>query len=250
MAARPSPRARRESPKPATPGSPPRPAPALDPEGQRLLEQIVKHLPAAEQERARGELEQGTRRVTGRHRADPASGERSLRPGQPQVRPGARARGQGTRGRAARGLPQDRGGRQGLWPRVLRKRAEDDVHLPAADRDRVVRPVLPSGRYYVEHLLFFVHFHAFFFLGGMALLRLEQLATGRGHLAEPGFDVVQGILGSALMLYVPYYLHRAMRRVYAQGRWRPCRSTRAAGRLPAVHDAYAGGLAAYTALTL
>ena len=27
---------------------------------------------------------------------------------------------------------------------------------------------LGSGRYYVEHLLFFVHFHAFFFLGGIA----------------------------------------------------------------------------------
>ena len=36
---------------------------------------------------------------------------------------------------------------------------------------------LGSGRYYVEHLLFFVHFHAFFFLGGAAVLLLERLST-------------------------------------------------------------------------
>ena len=78
---------------------------------------------------------------------------------------------------------------------------------------------LGSGRYYVEHLLFFVHYHSFFFLAGMALLLLENLATWFvGTRAEPGFDVAQGIVGFALMVYVPYYLYRAMRRVYAQGR--------------------------------
>jgi len=38
-----------------------------------------------------------------------------------------------------------------------------------------------SGRYYVEHLLFVVHFHAFFFLTGIAVLLLErpaELTTG------------------------------------------------------------------------
>ena len=33
-----------------------------------------------------------------------------------------------------------------------------------------------SGRYYVEHLLFVVHFHAFFFLAGIAMLLLQRLA--------------------------------------------------------------------------
>ena len=36
---------------------------------------------------------------------------------------------------------------------------------------------LGSGRYYVEHLLFFVHFHAFFFLGGIAVLLLERASS-------------------------------------------------------------------------
>ena len=36
---------------------------------------------------------------------------------------------------------------------------------------------LGSGRYYVEHLLFVVHYHAFFFLGGLAILLVDRLAA-------------------------------------------------------------------------
>ena len=78
---------------------------------------------------------------------------------------------------------------------------------------------LGSGRFYVEHLLFFVHFHAFFFLSGIVVVVLARLAQG---LASTG---IGGILKSAenlllliLLFYVPYYLYRAMRRVYGQGR--------------------------------
>jgi hypothetical protein len=78
---------------------------------------------------------------------------------------------------------------------------------------------LGSGRYYVEHLLFFVHFHAFFFLGGIAILLLDNLSTWFvGTLAGTAIDTVEGIVGLAFVLYVPYYLYRAMRRVYGQGR--------------------------------
>jgi hypothetical protein len=78
---------------------------------------------------------------------------------------------------------------------------------------------LGSGRYYVEHLLFVVHYHAFFFLGGLAILLLERLATWTGGApAGSAFKAAQGVLTAAFVLYIPYYLYRAMRRVYRQGR--------------------------------
>lgn len=65
-------------------------------------------------------------------------------------------------------------------------------------------------RYYVEHLLFFIHNHAFAFL----LLTLLTLLT----------RLLPGLIGDAVTviawLYVPYYLFVAMRRVYGQSRRR------------------------------
>ena len=48
---------------------------------------------------------------------------------------------------------------------------------------------LGSGRFYVEHLLFFVHFHAFFFLSGIVVVVLDALArwlvgTGAGRILK------------------------------------------------------------------
>jgi hypothetical protein len=78
---------------------------------------------------------------------------------------------------------------------------------------------LGSGRYYVEHLLFFVHYHAFFFLGGIVILLLDNLSTWfTGTSAGKAIDTIEGIVGFAFAAYVPYYLYRAMRRVYGQGR--------------------------------
>jgi hypothetical protein len=78
---------------------------------------------------------------------------------------------------------------------------------------------LGSGRYYVEHLLFFVHYHAFFFLAGLALV---VIGRAEGLLKATVFGKVLGFLEGALtfvlVLYLPYYLYRAMRRVYGQGR--------------------------------
>jgi hypothetical protein len=77
-----------------------------------------------------------------------------------------------------------------------------------------------SGRYYVEHLLFFVHYHAFFFVGGLAIILLDRLAVALDPVAAAGLvRGLQGVLTGAFVLYVPYYLYRAMRRVYGQGRW-------------------------------
>ncbi|MEM8815614.1 MAG: DUF3667 domain-containing protein [Pseudomonadota bacterium] len=69
-----------------------------------------------------------------------------------------------------------------------------------------------SKRYYVEHLLFFVHFHAFFFL----MLTLQVLwARLIGSFNGPGWLVVLPIVATSF--YIPVYLFKAMRRVYEQG---------------------------------
>ncbi len=70
-----------------------------------------------------------------------------------------------------------------------------------------------SRRYYVEHLLFFVHFHAFFFL----IMSLQILLTRLG--AWIGFlDPIVTLVTVAATFYIPVYLFVAMRRVYGQGR--------------------------------
>lgn len=70
-----------------------------------------------------------------------------------------------------------------------------------------------SRRYYVEHLLFFVHFHAFFFL----VLSLQILLSR--FSAWIGF--AEGLFTLAIVVasfYIPVYLFMAMRRVYGQNR--------------------------------
>lgn len=62
--------------------------------------------------------------------------------------------------------------------------------------------------YYVEHLLLFVHNHAFGFL-------LLLLAAGVSALLPWAASWVR----FALCLYIPWYVYRSMRVVYGQGRW-------------------------------
>jgi len=62
--------------------------------------------------------------------------------------------------------------------------------------------------YYVEHLLLFVHNHAFAFV-------LLLLASALSALLPPLAPWVR----FALWLYIPWYLYRSMRVVYGQGRW-------------------------------
>jgi len=69
-----------------------------------------------------------------------------------------------------------------------------------------------SRRYFVEHLLFFVHFHSFFFL----ILTLQILFSRLGSLVFLPEPIVILVLVAA-SLYVPVYLYKAMRRVYDQG---------------------------------
>ena len=70
-----------------------------------------------------------------------------------------------------------------------------------------------SKRYYVEHLLFVLHFHAFLFL----ILTLEVLFSRMATwLALPA--MIHNLSVFVVSLYVPIYLYKAMRRVYGQGR--------------------------------
>ena len=68
-----------------------------------------------------------------------------------------------------------------------------------------------ARRYYVEHLLFFVHYHSFFFLA-LAISVLVSRLPG----AIPGQDLTSNLLSVALIFYAPIYLFVAMRRVYGQ----------------------------------
>ncbi|MGD8733773.1 MAG: DUF4286 family protein [Gammaproteobacteria bacterium] len=70
-----------------------------------------------------------------------------------------------------------------------------------------------SGRYYAEHLLFLVHFHAFFYL----LLSIVLLA---GWIFDGEWlpDWPAAMLFAFSAVYIPVYLFRAMRVVYEQGR--------------------------------
>ena len=64
-------------------------------------------------------------------------------------------------------------------------------------------------RYYVEHLLFLVHNHAYVFLV-MALVMLIGMIPGVGDYAW--------LLYWATFFYMVWYIYRAMRNVYGQGR--------------------------------
>ncbi len=66
-------------------------------------------------------------------------------------------------------------------------------------------------RYYVEHLLFFVHTHAALFAVLLVRILLGLI---------PKIDSFVNILDFALLFYIPWYLYKAMRRTYEQSRMR------------------------------
>ena len=69
-----------------------------------------------------------------------------------------------------------------------------------------------SRRYFVEHLLFFIHFHAFFFLILTLLILFSRLVA---WIKLEG--AISTILVVASSIYIPVYLYKAMRYVYGQG---------------------------------
>jgi hypothetical protein len=72
-----------------------------------------------------------------------------------------------------------------------------------------------AHRKYVEHLVFFLHVHTFFFL----VATLSALLAGLLALA-PALEIPVWILGGGAWLYFLVYLYVAMREVYAQSHGR------------------------------
>ena len=70
-----------------------------------------------------------------------------------------------------------------------------------------------SRRYFVEHLLFVIHYHAYFFL-----ILILQILFARLSALLHFPDVIAGLMLVAASLYIPVYLYMAMRHVYGQGR--------------------------------
>jgi len=192
----------------------------LDPETQALVDAIVARLPESEQARGREGLEQELSQLTPEQLEpvkqvlnDPCGeasfkieGSTRLERYEPRLRS------------ACRKILED----QQSFGRALFQNVPKMmfIFLPLIAAIMAVLYVR-SGRYYVEHLLFVVHFHAFFFLVGIVVIVLERLvtATPAGPLAT-GLTVVQGATGVVLGFYVPAYLLRAMRRVYEQSWWK------------------------------
>ena len=72
---------------------------------------------------------------------------------------------------------------------------------------------LGSGRYYVEHLLFTLHYHAFFFL----IVTLTIIVHSSQNLLRLP-DWLVGIFTAVVVFYIqPVYLYKALRSVYQQG---------------------------------
>jgi len=69
-------------------------------------------------------------------------------------------------------------------------------------------------RLYAEHLVLFLHNHAFMFL----LIGAMEIINAISDLKLPYIGIV-GFLNLLLFLYLPWYVFRSMRVVYGQGRW-------------------------------
>jgi hypothetical protein len=233
----------------ATPAAPP-PKPALDAETKRLIDQLVKRVPGDAQKDLRAELEATLAAATPEERAaarrlvqDPCGEDSFHVEGGPmfeQYEPRLRD--------ACRKILSDQASfGRALWNNVPKMMF---LFLPLIAAAMSVL-YLRSGRYYVEHLLFVVHFHAFFFLSGIVVLLLERLSEVSGGVLAGGVAVVQGLLGAALTVYVPLYLLKAMRRVYEQSWWKTLPKYAILGLAYLVSLVFtAVGLLAYTALTL
>jgi hypothetical protein len=232
------------------PGGPRTQPPPLDAESRRLIDQIVGRVPAGSREGLRAELEQEMSRASPAQRAAAAKvladpcGEDTLKVNagpvleryEPRIRD------------ACRKIVADQQG----FGRALFNNVPKMMFLFLPLIAAVLSVLyLRSGRYYVEHLLFVVHFHAFFFLAGIVVLMLDLLARQLPAGVVGPVEIAQGLLGTALVFYVPWYLLKAMRRVYAQGWWKTLPKIAILGLAYVVSLAVTiVGLLAYTALTL
>ncbi|HVN42485.1 MAG TPA: DUF4286 family protein [Steroidobacteraceae bacterium] len=235
----------------ATAAKTPPPAAKLDAGRQRLLEAVISKMPEKDRARARAELAGDLGRMkpadvaTMQRVVDDPCGEKSL-----HIDNGALLKKYepSLRGACRKIVADNKGFGRAVYENIPKMMF---IFLPLMSAMMYVL-YLGSGRYYVEHLLFFVHFHAFFFFSGLLVVCLERGANllGTGPVAG-GLRVAGGLLVAALAFYVPYYLYAAMRRVYGQGRLLTLAKfcVLGVGYLVCL-SLTAVGLLAYTALTL
>ena len=69
-----------------------------------------------------------------------------------------------------------------------------------------------TGKYYVEHLLTLMHYHAFAFTGWLVITLYEYIADALGF--HEALMVIPAVIGG---IYIWTYLYRALRQVYSQG---------------------------------
>jgi len=204
---------------PATPSETPAPQQAARPVNSargKLIENIVRRLPEGERDGVRAELDKELAEVSPEQlekaqkvMADPCSEENIridvgfLNKYEPRLRQACNKIASDTQsfGRA-------------LWENLPKMMF---MFLPLIALVMAVL-YLGSGRYYVEHLLFFLHYHAFFFLAGIVVLLLDRLGAATRGAVSGFFGSVEQLVIFALVFYVPIYLFLAMRRVYGQGR--------------------------------
>jgi hypothetical protein len=227
-----------------------RPAP-LDAETRRLVDAIVKRVPKEEQAEVRADLEQSLAEASPEDKAaarkfiaDPC-GEENFRVDAGPVLNAYEPR---LREACRKIVADQQGFGRALWNNIPKMMFLFLPLIAAALGVLYVR----SGRYYVEHLLFVVHFHAFFFLVGIAELLLSRLTkVTEGSSVASLTSAVENIFEAALIFYVPWYLLRALRRVYAQSWWKTVPKYALLGLAYLVCLVVTSlGLLAYTALTL
>jgi hypothetical protein len=196
----------------------PEAAPALDAERQKVLEKIVQLVPEKDRAHARSELAKDlgsmsdTELAPMKRLANDPCGPDSLKIG---FGPSGKKYEDRIRVACRKIAKDGKGFGRAVFDNIPKMMF---VFLPLIALMMQVL-YLGSGRYYVEHLLFFVHFHAFFFLGGIVILLLERLSVWfAATAAGPALASVESFVTFGLVAYVPYYLYRAMRRVYGQGR--------------------------------
>lgn len=214
----PPPAAAKSAPAAPATRAPATPPVKLDPERQKIADSIIARLPANSRAEARKDLEQELARLTPDQVKpvkqlvnDPCSGESfhvDIGPLGKKYEPRMRD--------ACRKIVADsQGFGRALYSNIPKMMF---IFLPLIAAVMFVL-YLGSGRYYVEHLLFFVHYHAFFFLAGLLVVLFDRTGAWlEGTAAGSALKATEGIVATVLVCYVPYYLYRAMRRVYGQGR--------------------------------
>lgn len=76
-----------------------------------------------------------------------------------------------------------------------------------------------ARRYYVEHLIFALHNHAFIFITMLILMLAGQLTEWREPGGEGPVTTAYSALQTGILIWIPIYLFLSLKRVYQQGWW-------------------------------